>query len=72
MFCPKCGADGQTADSYCKRCGQWLPDLTAIRRPGLFRKQTRDEKIRKSHHAVSLLPRSSFFSRSTWQPMVGQ
>lgn len=47
MFCPKCGADGQTAESYCKRCGEWLPDLDAIRRPGLFRKRTPDEKIRK-------------------------
>jgi hypothetical protein len=47
MFCPKCGADGQSAESYCKRCGEWLPDLDAIRRPGLFRKRTREEKIRK-------------------------
>lgn len=47
MFCPKCGANGQTAESYCKRCGKWLPDLDAILRPGLFRKRTRDEKIRK-------------------------
>jgi hypothetical protein len=47
MFCPKCGADGQSADSYCKRCGEWLPDLDAIGRPGFFRKRTREEKIRK-------------------------
>jgi hypothetical protein len=47
MFCPKCGADGQGAESYCKRCGEWLPDLETIRRPGLFRKRTREEKIRK-------------------------
>ena len=47
MFCPKCGADAQSAESYCKRCGEWLPDLDAIRRPGLFRKRTREEKIRK-------------------------
>lgn len=47
MFCPKCGADRQTAESYCKRCGEWLPDLDAVRRGGLFRKRTRDEKIRK-------------------------
>ena len=47
MFCPKCGADGQSAESYCKRCGQWLPDLNAVHRPGLFRKRTREEKIRK-------------------------
>jgi uncharacterized membrane protein YvbJ len=48
MFCPKCGADDQGAESYCKRCGEWLPDLDAIRRPGLFRKRTREEKIRKT------------------------
>jgi hypothetical protein len=24
MFCPKCGSDGQAANSYCKRCGQWI------------------------------------------------
>ena len=47
MFCPKCGAGDQTADSYCKRCGEWLPDMTALARPGLFRKRTREEKIRK-------------------------
>jgi uncharacterized membrane protein YvbJ len=48
MFCPKCGADGQSAESYCKRCGEWLLDLDAIvRSPGLFRKRTREEKIRK-------------------------
>lgn len=27
MFCPTCGADGQAANAYCKRCGEWLPDL---------------------------------------------
>ena len=47
MFCPKCGTDGQSAESYCKRCGEWLPDLDATRRPGLFRKRTREEKILK-------------------------
>lgn len=47
MFCPKCGADAQAADSYCKRCGEWLPDIDALTRPRLFRKRTREEKIRK-------------------------
>jgi hypothetical protein len=47
MFCPKCGADGQSADSYCKRCGEWLPDIDALARPMLFRKWTREQKIRK-------------------------
>jgi hypothetical protein len=27
MFCPGCGADGQTANAYCKRCGDWLPEF---------------------------------------------
>ena len=47
MFCPKCGAGAQNADSYCKRCGEWLPDIEALARPGLFRKSTREQKIRK-------------------------
>ena len=47
MFCPKCGADAQNAESYCTRCGEWLPDLNSFTRPGLFRKRTREEKIRK-------------------------
>lgn len=47
MFCPKCGAGPQGADSYCKRCGEWVPDIDALNRPGLFRKWTREQKIRK-------------------------
>ena len=47
MFCPKCGADAQSAESYCKRCGEWLPDIDALARPRLFRKWTREQKIRK-------------------------
>jgi hypothetical protein len=47
MFCPKCGADAQTAESYCKRCGEWLPDIDGLTRPRIFRKRTREEKIRK-------------------------
>jgi hypothetical protein len=27
MYCPNCGADAQTANAYCKRCGEWLPDI---------------------------------------------
>jgi hypothetical protein len=36
MFCPKCGADGQMADAYCKRCGEWLPDMPGIIRRALW------------------------------------
>ena len=27
MFCPNCGADNQAPRAYCKRCGEWLPDV---------------------------------------------
>jgi hypothetical protein len=47
MFCPKCGAAAQSAESYCRRCGEWLPDVDALVRPGLFRRRTREERIRK-------------------------
>lgn len=47
MFCPKCGAKDQSAESYCKRCGEWLPDVDAMVGPSLFRTRTREEKIRK-------------------------
>ena len=29
MYCSKCGAPGQTANAYCKSCGEWLPNLDA-------------------------------------------
>lgn len=47
MFCPKCGAGEQTAEAYCKRCGEWLPDVDALNRPRLFRKRSREERIQK-------------------------
>ena len=50
MFCPKCGVGDQSAESYCRRCGKWLPDMEARRRPRLFRlfrPRTREQKIRK-------------------------
>lgn len=27
MYCPKCGAADQKANSYCRKCGEFLPDL---------------------------------------------
>jgi hypothetical protein len=47
IYCPKCGAGDQSVEAYCKRCGEWLPDIDALTRPGLLRKLTREEKIRK-------------------------
>ena len=34
MFCPTCGADSQNAKAYCKRCGEWLPDIKTRTRSG--------------------------------------
>ena len=28
MFCPKCGNADQTPETYCRRCGVFLPDLS--------------------------------------------
>ena len=28
MFCPNCGNADQTPETYCRRCGTFLPDLT--------------------------------------------
>lgn len=28
MYCPNCGTGEQKPDAYCRRCGQFLPDLT--------------------------------------------
>ncbi len=29
IFCSICGADSQSPNAYCKRCGEWLPDMSA-------------------------------------------
>ena len=28
MFCPKCGKSDQIAETYCRQCGSFLPDLS--------------------------------------------
>lgn len=28
MYCPKCGRSGQEAETYCRGCGLFLPDLS--------------------------------------------
>lgn len=33
MFCPKCGKDEQTANAYCRNCGEWLPDFNKLTKP---------------------------------------
>jgi hypothetical protein len=48
MFCPKCGSADQTPESYCKRCGEWLPNVGASARGlGIMRNRSREQKVRK-------------------------
>ena len=48
MFCPKCGAADQNTDSYCKRCGEWLPDMSHLgRRHGRLKARTPEQRNRK-------------------------
>lgn len=30
MFCPKCGSENQTVNSYCRSCGVFLPDFEKL------------------------------------------
>ena len=58
MFCPKCGAAEQSTDSYCKRCGEWLPDTSRLgRRHGRLRMRTPEQRNRRMRilEAVSAL-----------------
>ena len=32
MFCPKCGAAEQSAQSFCRRCGTYLPDFDELKK----------------------------------------
>ena len=47
MFCPNCGVEGQNVESYCRFCGEWLPDINALAKRKLFGKLTREQKIGK-------------------------
>jgi len=48
MFCPKCGAADQNADSYCKRCGEWLPDTSHLgHRHGRLKVRTPEQRNRR-------------------------
>ena len=31
MFCPKCGKSDQKKNTYCRQCGEFLPDLSKIK-----------------------------------------
>lgn len=45
MFCPNCGKADQTENSYCRSCGEFLPNLTKSKLPS-FGGDTPEEQIR--------------------------
>jgi hypothetical protein len=48
IFCARCGAAGQKVESYCRSCGEWLPDpAPAGRRPGRLRGLSPELKQRR-------------------------
>ncbi|HMF56048.1 MAG TPA: hypothetical protein VK619_06790 [Pyrinomonadaceae bacterium] len=69
MFCQKCGAADQTVDSYCKRCGEWLPDPSQIgRRRGKLGARTPEERNRKMRVMEAL---SALFAIGSLLVIVG-
>ena len=47
MFCPNCGKDEQQKNSYCRNCGEFLPDFENVKKRG-FLKKTPEENIKTS------------------------
>jgi hypothetical protein len=48
IFCARCGAAGQRVDSYCRSCGEWLPDPADVgRRHGRLRHLSPERKQRR-------------------------
>jgi hypothetical protein len=43
MFCPNCGNGDQTPETYCRRCGTFLPDLS---KPAKKREATPEENLK--------------------------
>ena len=55
IFCPRCGAPGQRVESYCRSCGEWLPDPSAAMTPrGQLRRLSPKRKQRRMR-ALELL-----------------
>jgi hypothetical protein len=48
IFCSRCGAPEQTVESYCRSCGEWLPDPSAAMTPrGRLRHLSPERKQRR-------------------------
>ena len=55
IFCSRCGASGQRFESYCRSCGEWLPDPSAAMTPrGRMRRLSPERKQRRMR-ALELL-----------------
>ena len=50
MFCPKCGNPDQSAETYCRQCGTFQPDLS---KP--VKKETKPEEHIKVNSVLSLM-----------------
>src|SRR5215204_3258767 len=50
MFCPKCGKADQSPETFCRQCGNYLPDFD---KPA--RKQTTPEEHLKATAALNLM-----------------
>jgi hypothetical protein len=55
IYCSRCGAPGQRVESYCRCCGEWLPDPSAAMTPrGRLRRLSPERKQRRMR-ALELL-----------------
>src|SRR5919205_767054 len=62
IFCPRCGAPGQRVESYCRSCGEWLPDPAAALTPrGRMRRMSPERKQRRMR-ALELLSAAAAFA----------
>ena len=39
IYCPKCGKPDQLPDTYCRQCGQFLPDFAKLSKKGISPEQ---------------------------------
>lgn len=61
MYCPICGAASQSANAYCKRCGEWLPDMKS-RSSTAFGGETPQQNIFTSLFLSALSTIAALFS----------
>ena len=59
MFCPRCGKAEQLAETYCRQCGLFLPDLSKA-----FKRELPPEDHLKANTVLSLLTIIASFTLS--------